>query len=189
MKKVAKMKKGKKKDRIMEFFMNGISITMPFSGQKITSGYLKKETKNIGITFKKSWQTRYCILDLQKFEFKYAKNPTQPYTKIPINSVVDVIVEKDPPKRTVDKSLFSLSRKDQSIEGFNLEIKSHLRVYRFQASTKIEQCMWIRAFNVMFELRARIVNNLKSYESTPRKPDGLLSCRTIKEESEVSSHQ
>jgi len=35
---------GRKKVKIMEFFMNGVKMAMPYSGQKITSGYLKKET-------------------------------------------------------------------------------------------------------------------------------------------------
>jgi hypothetical protein len=78
--------------------------------------------------------------------------------------LIDVVVEDDPPKRATDKSVFSLARKDQAIEGFNLQLKTHVRVFRLQASTKVEQSMWIRAFNVLLELRARIVNNLRSIE-------------------------
>lgn len=37
----------------MDFYINNINITMPYTGQKVTSGYLKKETKSIGIMLKK----------------------------------------------------------------------------------------------------------------------------------------
>ncbi len=37
----------------MDFVMDGIKIGMPYNGQKITSGYLKKETKSIGILLKR----------------------------------------------------------------------------------------------------------------------------------------
>jgi hypothetical protein len=52
---VIKIKKGKIKQKMMEFYMNGVSITMPYSGLKITQGYLKKETKSIGIMLKRNW--------------------------------------------------------------------------------------------------------------------------------------
>ena len=133
----------------------------------MTQGYLKKETKSIGIMFKKSWQLKYCILDLQKFEFRYAKNPTEDYTTVPMNSVIDVIVEDDPKPRNADKSVFSLTRKDQSIEGFNFNVICHARSYRMQASTKVEQQMWVRAFSVMFELRNRLLQTIRSGEQTP----------------------
>ena len=102
---------------------------------------------------KKSWQLKYCIVDLVKFEFKYAKNPTEMFTKIPLFNVTDVFVEDNPVKRNADKSLFSLTRKDQSCEGFNIVIMAHERSYRMQAGTKVEQLMWIKAFNCLFELR------------------------------------
>jgi hypothetical protein len=37
-----------------------------------------------------------------------------------------------------------------------------LRVYRMQAGTKTEQIMWARAFTILFELRARVSQNLKT---------------------------
>jgi hypothetical protein len=81
-KKLEEIEKGKKKYKIMEFFMNGVKMAMPYAGQKVTSGYLKKETQSKGLMFKHSWQLKYCILDLSKFEFKYAKNPTETFTNI-----------------------------------------------------------------------------------------------------------
>jgi hypothetical protein len=39
---------------------------------------------------------RYCILDLTKFVFKYAKAPTEQYTFIHLKDIVDIILEKDP---------------------------------------------------------------------------------------------
>lgn len=48
----------------MEFAADDEVYKMPFFGQKVTSGYLKKATQSIGIMLKKSWQTKFCILDL-----------------------------------------------------------------------------------------------------------------------------
>ena len=38
-----------------------------------------------------------------------------------------------------------------------------------QASTKVEQMMWVRAFAVLFELRARIIANFNSKKSETAK--------------------
>lgn len=105
---------------MMEFYMNGVKLAMPYNGQKITSGYLKKETQSVGLMFKRNWQLKYCILDLTKFEFKYAKNPTETFTNLPMSQIIDVYIEDDPIKREISQTLFSLTRKDQSLEGFNI---------------------------------------------------------------------
>ena len=70
----------------------------------------------------RTWQLKYCILDLTKFEFKYSKNPTETFTKIPMNLIIDVYIEDDPAKRNADKSVFSLTRKDHANDGFNIQI-------------------------------------------------------------------
>ena len=44
--------------------MDGIKIGMPYNGVKQTCGYLKKETKGLNIILNKSWQLKYCVLDL-----------------------------------------------------------------------------------------------------------------------------
>jgi len=62
--------------------------------------------------FKHNWQLKYCILDLTKFEFKYAKNPTEVFTNILMSQIIDVYIEEDPVKRDADKSVFSLTRKN-----------------------------------------------------------------------------
>ena len=82
--------------------MNGVKMGMPYIGQKITSGYLKKETASIGFMFQRTWQLKYCILDLTRFEFKYSKNPTEQFTKIPMNLIIDVFIEDDPGKKNCD---------------------------------------------------------------------------------------
>lgn len=57
--------------------MDGIKIELPYLGVKVTQGYLKKETKEgfFGAIF----QTKFCLLDLTKFVFKYAKAPTDKF--------------------------------------------------------------------------------------------------------------
>ena len=72
--------------------------------------------------FTHNWQLKYCILDLTKFEFKYAKNPTETFTNILMSQIIDVYIEEDPVKRVTDKSIFSLTRKNQSLEGYNFQI-------------------------------------------------------------------
>lgn len=123
----------------MDFVMDGIKIGMPYNGQKITQGYLKKETKSIGILLQRSWQLKYCVLDLSKFQFKYAKNPTEPFNILYLKEIIDVILEDDPKKKDDNKkSIFSLSRLDKSKEGFNFQILTLDRIYRMQANTKVE---------------------------------------------------
>lgn len=48
------------------------------------------------------------------------------------------------------------------MKGFNMIIMTTSRNFRMQANTKIEQIMWARAFTVLFELRARVSQNLKT---------------------------
>ena len=40
--KVKMLKAGNKKIRFMEFIMDGVKIELPFNGEKVTQGYLKK---------------------------------------------------------------------------------------------------------------------------------------------------
>ena len=42
--KLEKIKKGEANCRFMDFIMDGKKICVPYNGQKVTSGYLKKET-------------------------------------------------------------------------------------------------------------------------------------------------
>ena len=78
----------------------------------MTAGYLKKESQSIGFMLSKFWQSKYFVLDLYRFVFKYAKNPTCEFTVIPLRDVVDVKIEKDPAKNSVStsRSVFSLVR-------------------------------------------------------------------------------
>ena len=77
MKRIHDIKKGRSKIKYMDFVMDGVKIGMSYNGYKLTQGYLKKETQTIGILLQRSWQLKFCILDLTKFLFKYAKNPTE----------------------------------------------------------------------------------------------------------------
>ena len=74
--------------------MDGIKIELPYLGTKVTQGYLKKETQSS--FFGASFQTKFCVLDLTRFLFKYAKAPTDKFTNIPLKDIIDVVVEKDP---------------------------------------------------------------------------------------------
>lgn len=103
----------------MDFVMDGIKIGMPYNGKKLEQGYLKKETKSLGLMLSKTWQLKFCVIDLAQFVFKYAKNPTEEFTELRLKEIVDVVVEEDPGHRDGDKSIFSLSRTDKSREGFN----------------------------------------------------------------------
>ena len=76
--------------------MDGIKIELPYLGQKITQGYLKKETQSLNIFMQRQFQMRFCILDLTKFVFKYAKAPTEKFTVIHLKDIIDVQIEKDP---------------------------------------------------------------------------------------------
>jgi hypothetical protein len=103
----------------MDFVMDGIKIGMPYKGKKVEQGYLKKETKSLGLMLQKSWQIKYCTIDLANFMFKYAKNPTEEFTELRLKEIVDVVIEEPPLSRDNDKSIFSLGRLDKSKEGYN----------------------------------------------------------------------
>jgi hypothetical protein len=116
------IKQGKTGSRYMDFIMDGVKIGVPYNGLKVTNGYLKKETQSKGILMSRSWQLKYCVLDLSRFEFKYAKNPTQEFTRIQLKGIIDVFIEDDPARKDGDKSIFSLGRTDKSLDGFNFQI-------------------------------------------------------------------
>lgn len=78
--KVKQIKAGNGAIKQMEFIMDGLRIQLPFTGHKVTQGYLKKETAKGNLLIAKQFQMRYCILDLTKFQFKYAKSPTETFT-------------------------------------------------------------------------------------------------------------
>ena len=45
----------------------------------------------MGIMLSKFWSEKFFILDLYKFELKYAKTPTEKFTSIPLWKVIDII--------------------------------------------------------------------------------------------------
>ena len=68
---------------------------------------------------------RYCVLDLTKFMFKYAKAPTEVFTQIHLKDIIDIVLENDPkPKGAIKQSFFSpiLSKKNEAENGFNFNI-------------------------------------------------------------------
>ena len=136
--------------------MEGIKLEMPFAGLKVTHGYLKKETKE-GF-FGSVFQNKFCTIDLRHYQFKYAKGPTSEFRSFSLREIIDVKVESDKPSlkgRKRDNSLSMFTSKDDS-DGFNFVIKTTSRDYRMQCQSKQEQLMWLRAFSVIFELRARV---------------------------------
>lgn len=114
--KVKQIKRGNTQIKQMEFIMDGLKIQLPFTGQKVTQGYLKKETASSSFLMNKYFQLRYCVMDLTKFLFKYAKAPTEQFTFIHLKDIIDIHLEKDPdPKRLKQKSMFGgLSGKNQA---------------------------------------------------------------------------
>jgi len=110
----------------------------------------------------RTFQNKFCVLDLTKFCFKYSKDPKEKFKTILLKDVIDVVLETDPQRtRTNSSSLFS-KRDKPGDEGYNFNIKTIQRNYRMQAGTKPEQLMWSRAFTVLFDLRARISQNLRT---------------------------
>jgi len=111
----------------------------------------------------KQFQMRFCVLDLTKFCFKYAKAPTEGFTQIHLKDIIDITLEADPIYNKNSKTFLSavISKGSQS-NGFNFNIQTVNRNFRMQANTKVEQLMWARAFTILFELRARVSQNLKT---------------------------
>jgi hypothetical protein len=73
---------------------------------------------------KKTWQLKYCVLDLTRFVFRYAKNPTEVFTNIHLKEIIDVEVENDPDKIERDKTMFSLGRTGNAAAGYNFVIRT-----------------------------------------------------------------
>ena len=79
---------------------------------------------------------RYCILDLTKFVFRYAKAPTDKNTNIKLKDIIDIILERDPkPNKKINTgnailNVMSNNAKKQEEEGFNCIIKTQNRSYR-----------------------------------------------------------
>ena len=153
--------------------MDKRTIAVPYAGQKMIAGYLKKESANIGLMLSKFWQAKYFILDLYSFVFKYSKNPAAEFTVIPLSKVVDVVVHSSKShedrfrrinmNRTESKGLFGLLQSgDSQSDEHIFEVQTHERSYRLQASTKSDFCMWLRAFAVVFELRLRVLDTINS---------------------------
>ena len=99
--------------------MDGLRIQLPYTGHKLTQGYLKKETAQANFLMKKSMQMRYCLLDLTRFMFKYAKAPTEVFTQIHLKDIIDITIEKDPIFK-IEKSFFGKNIKEK--EGFKFII-------------------------------------------------------------------
>ena len=134
--KVKMIKGGNTQIKSIEFIMDGIKIELPYNGQKVTQGYLKKETKAVSLLLNRNFQMRYCILDLTKFVFRYAKAPTDKYTFIKLKDIIDIILERDPkPNKKTNTgnailNVMSNNAKKQEEEGFNMIIKTQNRSYR-----------------------------------------------------------
>ena len=65
---------------------------------------------------------RYCILDLTKFLFRYAKAPTEKFTVIQLKDIIDIFIEMDPQsikRKLKENNFFSNIPKKQEDEGFN----------------------------------------------------------------------
>ena len=74
--------------------MDGEIISLPYLGGRVAQGYLKKQ-QNTAYFGSKAFQFRYCILDLNKFIFKYAKAPDSRYTTIHLKNIIDVYLGQD----------------------------------------------------------------------------------------------
>ena len=84
--------------------MDGIKIELPYNGQKVTQGYMGKAPMNNSLfnpLQKVEFSERFCILDLTKFIFKYAKAPNEKYTEIQLKEIEDVVLEYDPKQENI----------------------------------------------------------------------------------------
>ena len=59
----------------MEFILKGNLIELPYSGLKITKGFLSKQSKTKSLLLGRKWQMKFCTLDLRRFVFKYSLYP------------------------------------------------------------------------------------------------------------------
>ena len=62
---------------------------------------------------------------------------------------------------------------DNQGDAFIFQVVTSERTYRLQASTKIEEYMWLRAFAVLFELRARVLAQFENLALSEDIKEGL----------------
>jgi hypothetical protein len=67
-------------------------------------------------------QPRYCVLDLSKFVFRYAKNPSAVFKIIHLREIVDVVIDEEK-KAGRKKGFFeSITRMSADKSGFGFKL-------------------------------------------------------------------
>ena len=61
-----------------------------FSAARVVQGYLKKLCGEKSFLFSPSFEMRFCVLDLNKLVFRYAKSPKEQFSEILANELVSV---------------------------------------------------------------------------------------------------
>ena len=61
-----------------------------FSTARVVQGYLKKLCGEKSFLFSPSFEMRFCVLDLNKLVFRYAKSPKEQFAEISASELVSV---------------------------------------------------------------------------------------------------
>lgn len=117
------------------------------------NGYLKKLTGENSIWFKPSFDMRWCVLDLERMVFRYAKSPKEQFFDIKFADLFSV--------RTEDRHRHApIKLKDHAQNVGDLKyllfLQTQARKFVFSANTKPEQKMWLDGFNAFFQIKDEI---------------------------------
>ena len=106
-------------------------------------GYLKKLCGEKSFLFSPSFEMRFCVLDINRLTFKYAKSPKELFTEITGSELVSC--EQHDPKKH-----HPITIKNQRKNAGDLRNVLHLhckrRTFILSANTKTEQLMWYNGF-------------------------------------------
>ena len=114
-------------------------------------GYLKKLCGEKSFLFSPTFEMRFCVLDINRLTFKYAKSPKELFTEIEGKELTSC--------EYYDKKKHkAIKIKNQSKNGADLRNLLYLhcekRTFVLSANTKTEQVMWYNGFQNFFKVKA-----------------------------------
>lgn len=150
------------KNGISEFLINGTTVKIKYvsvrfksdhylkAGPRLVQGYLKKLTRENSIFFSPCFEMRYCVLDLDRMTFRYAKSPKHQFLTINYDAI-GACRSSDP------RSSKSLEKvKDPQDLKYLLFVLTQQRTFILSANTKPDQKMWLDGFQAFFDLKQEL---------------------------------
>ena len=122
------------------------------------TGYLKKLCREDSVFFQPTFETRFCVMDMNAMVFKYSDSPKESFTILDIEDLVSCNFED--PKRS--KPIKINNQKERQVDlKYLLHLVGRKRAYVLSANTRADQVMWFNGFQVFFKVK-HVVNLVKN---------------------------